>query len=130
VFSPILERNTIIPASREQYYTNADDNQTEIELEVYQGEHRFVKDNVKLGQLCVPVPKKPAGQVHLAVRFSYDASGMLEVDVSVDNGKSNVNLTLLGNAARLDEEDIAKHKAELAKLKFHPRENAIILKPG
>lgn len=123
VFSPILERNTIIPASREQSYTTVDDNQSEIELHVYQGEHRFVKDNVELGELKVPVPKKPAGHVGIVVRFTYDASGMLEVDVTVDEDDSKVSLTLLGNAARLDEKDIAKRKAALAKLKFHPRDD-------
>lgn len=123
VFSPIIERNTIIPASRESTYTTVEDNQSEIELEVFQGEHRFVKDNVKLGELSVPIPKKPAGHVPIVVRFTYDASGMLEVDVSVAEGESNVNLTLLGNAARLDDKDIQKRKAELAKLKFHPRDD-------
>ena len=123
VFSPVLERNTIIPASRENPYTTVDDNQSEIELNVYQGEHRFVKDNVKLGELKVPIPKKPAGHVQIVVRFTYDASGMLEVDVTVDEDDSKVSLTLLGNAARLDENDIAKRKAELAKLKFHPRDD-------
>lgn len=123
VFSPIIERNTIIPASREATYTTIDDDQSEIELQVYQGEHRFVKDNVKLGELSVPVPKKSAGAVQIIVRFTYDASGMLDVDVSVDDSEPIVNMTLLGNAARLDEADIQARKKELEKLKFHPRDD-------
>lgn len=123
VFSPIIERNTIIPASREATYTTVEDNQSEIELEVFQGEHRFVKDNVKLGEISVPIPKKAARKVTIVVRFSYDASGMLEVDVAVDGSEEHVTLTLLGNAARLDEADLAKRKAELAKLKIHPRDD-------
>jgi len=123
VFSPILERNTIIPASREAPYSTVQDNQTEIALKVYQGEHRFVKDNIKLGELSVTVPKKPAGEATIIVRFSYDVSGMLEVDVTVEGENISVNETLLGNAARLDEKVIAARKAELAKLKFHPRDD-------
>ncbi len=150
VLSPIIERNTIIPVSREENYTTMEDGQEEIELQVYQGEHRFVKDNIKLGELNVPIPARPAGDVPITVRFTYDSSGMLEVDVTVgfeedgvDNenvsddvnnhlnnkgGSSNqtkksYNLTLLGNAARLDEKDIAARKAELAKLKIHPRDD-------
>jgi len=137
VLSPIIERNTIIPVSREETYTTMDDGQSEIVLQVYQGEHRFVKDNIQLGELSVPIPSKPAGEIPIVVRFTYDSSGMLEVDVTVgseDNDRSRVggkdnpapnsyNMTLLGNAARLDEKDIAARKAELAKLKFHPRDD-------
>lgn len=140
VLSPIIERNTIIPVSRESTYTTMDDGQAEIELQVYQGEHRFVKDNIKLGEINVPIPARPAGDIPITVRFTYDSSGMLEVDVTVDlkhdetdagagaaarAGKTptTFNMTLLGNAARLDEEEIAKRKAELAKLKFHPRDD-------
>ncbi len=123
VFSPIIERNTIIPASREASYTTVEDNQSEIELEVFQGEHRFVRDNVKLGEISVPIPKKAARKVAIVVRFSYDASGMLEVDVAVDGSEDHVTLTLLGNAARLDEAELAERKAELLKLKIHPRDD-------
>jgi len=130
VFSPIIERNTLIPASREERYTTMDSNQDEIELQIYQGEHRFVKDNVPLGKLSVPIPKKDKGEVQVLVRFTYDVSGMLEVDVTVEaedaetvKGGGKQHLTVLGNAARLDEADIAKRKAELTKLKFHPRDD-------
>jgi len=123
VFSPIIERNTIIPVSRESSYQTMHDFQENVNFKIYQGEHRFVKDNVSLGELDVPVPKRRAGEVSVIVRFTYDASGMLEIDINVDGTDTHVNTTLLGNAARLDPAEIEKRKAELAKLKFHPRDD-------
>ena len=59
------------------------DHQLEPLVEIYQGEGREVKSNVKLGSLTVPVPPQPAGEVGLECRFSYDTSGLLEVDIKV-----------------------------------------------
>ena len=61
VFAPIIERNTILPASREEYFTTMIDMQRKVQCIVYQGEHRFVKDNIKLGSLDVQFPAKKAG---------------------------------------------------------------------
>lgn len=124
IFSPIIERNTVIPASRVQIYSTIADNQRCLEFGIYQGEARDVANNVKLGTLRVDVPPKRAGHVYAECRFTYDTSGLLEVDITVpDTGVSK-------QIAIYDEEDSAltanldKRRAELAKLKIHPREDA------
>lgn len=124
IFSPIIERNTVIPASRVQSYYTIADNQVMLEFGIYQGEAREVKNNVKLGTLRVKVPAKPAGHVHADCRFSYDTSGLLEVDVTVpETGVSQ-------QIAIYDEEDSAltasleARRDALAKLKIHPRDEA------
>ncbi len=124
IFSPIIERNTVIPASRMQVYSTMSDNQKVIEVGIYQGEARDVASNVKLGALKVPVPPKPAGMVSIECRFTYDTSGLLEVDVTVpDTG-------VVKQIALYDEEDSAftanleERRAALAKLKIHPRDEA------
>ncbi|HEX4911645.1 MAG TPA: molecular chaperone HscC, partial [Permianibacter sp.] len=60
-YSPIIERNTAIPASRVETFTTVSDQQKAVKFEVYQGESRLVKDNVYLGHLEVPVPPSKAG---------------------------------------------------------------------
>ncbi|RYF90243.1 MAG: molecular chaperone HscC [Caulobacteraceae bacterium] len=121
LFSPILERNTVIPASRIESYFTMSDNQTVIAFGIYQGESRNVSENVKLAQLKVPVPPARRGEVHVDVRFSYDINGLLEVDVHVPRTGERKELVIVDEetAAAPDFED--RRKA-LAALKQHPRE--------
>jgi molecular chaperone HscC len=130
VYSPVIDRNTPIPTSRENSYATMADNQREVRLDVYQGEARLVVDNVKLGTISAPVPPRPAGEVEVRVRFSYDTSGLLEVDVSIPATGMSHNLVIVDEQDRPDEGEIAERRAALAALKIHPRdqaENAVLL---
>lgn len=124
LFSPIIDRNTAIPVSRVANYTTIADNQSFIEFGIYQGEAREVVSNVRLGSIKVPVPPRPAGHVSVDCRFSYDSSGLLEVDVTVADTGVTRNLVILDESDGPSEKDVAARRAELAKLKFHPREEA------
>jgi molecular chaperone HscC len=62
--------------------------------------------------------------VSAEVRFSYDSSGLLEVDVHVPLAGTTRNLVIVDEEDRPDPADIEKRRAALAKLKFHPREEA------
>jgi molecular chaperone HscC len=123
IFSPIIERNVIVPASRVKTYCTTADNQSTVKFDVFQGERRFVADNVFLGTITVPVPKMRAGEASIDVRFTYDVSGLLEVDVTVLNDGSSMSLTLLGNSSSMTDQEIAERKKNLATLKIHPRED-------
>ncbi|PNU05931.1 Hsp70 family protein [Novosphingobium guangzhouense] len=124
LFSPIIERNTPVPVSRVSTYHTMGDGQKQIEFGIYQGEAREVSGNVRLGQLQVPVPPRPAGEVSAEVRFSYDSSGLLEIDVHVPLNGTTRNLVIVDEEDRPDPKEIEKRRAALAKLKFHPREDA------
>lgn len=124
LFSPIIERNTPVPVSRVNSYSTMGDGQKQIEFGIYQGEAREVSGNVKLGQIVVPVPPRPAGEVSAEVRFSYDSSGLLEVDVHVPASGKSHNLVIVDEEDRPDKKDIDKRRAALARLKHHPREEA------
>jgi len=124
VFLPIIERNTIVPASRSHLLGTIQDNQTRVELKVYQGESRVAKDNVALGSLMVTLPSAPAGHEKVDVRFSYDGSGLLEVDATVLSQKRPFHLLIEGNPGVLSKQEIATRLAALAKLKVHPRDDA------
>lgn len=124
LFSPIIERNTPIPASRMGIYSTVQDNQRKIQVNIYQGEARLVADNVKLGEIMVPLPAKPRGEVWIECRFSYDTSGLLEVDVSVPASGTAHNLVIVDDADAPSAADIEKRRQALAALKVHPRDQA------
>ena len=82
-YCPIIERNTVIPASRtERFYTIRDD-QTKLTINILQGESRFAANNLLLGELTVNVPKNRAGEEAVDVTYTYDINSILEVEVKV-----------------------------------------------
>jgi molecular chaperone HscC len=124
LFSPIIERNTPVPVSRSGIYSTAADNQKKITLGVFQGESREVSGNIKLGEITIPVPPRPAGSIAVEVRFSYDSSGLLEVDVAIPETGVARNLVIVDEEDRADKRELDRRREALAKLKFHPRDEA------
>jgi len=123
LFSPIIERNTVVPASRVRSFSTLYDNQTFVEFGIYQGEAREVVSNVRLGSIKIAVPPKPAYQVAVHCRFSYDASGLLEVDVTVpETGETKQLVIVDDDTAAM--EDLTTRRQALEALKVHPREEA------
>lgn len=124
-FSPIIERNTPIPASRVEPYTTIHDQQDSVQFDVFQGESRLVRDNVYLGHLEVPVPPKRAGEVAIEVRFTYDVDGLLEVEAFVPETEQRSVVVIEGNPGVLSKEEIAERFAALSELKIHPRDHDV-----
>lgn len=124
IFAPIIERNTPVPVSRMEQFCTLADNQKQVTFAIYQGEARDVKKNVKLGELTVPVPPRPAGEVAVDVRFTYDTSGLLDVDVSVPASGTTRNLVIVDEDDRRSQKDVAESRKRLEKLKVHPRDEA------
>lgn len=125
LFDPIIERNTIIPVSREQRYVTVADNQTELKVVIFQGESRLAQNNIKLGDLEITLPKAKAGEQSIVVRFSYDINGLLEVDVQVVSTGERLNTVIQNAPGSLSDTDISKSREKLAALKFHPRDQEI-----
>jgi molecular chaperone HscC len=123
LFSPILERNTVIPASRVANYFTVYDNQKQLEFTIYQGESRLVKNNISLGVLNVKIPKNNKGKEGAEVRFSYDMNGLLEVDIKVISTGETYYKMIQNAPGELSESALAESKKKLANLKFHPRED-------
>lgn len=126
LMSTIIERNTVIPASRVETYYPVSEEQKVIRLNVYQGEARKVQDNILLGSFEVPVPLGSKGAVFADVRFTYDVNGLLEVEVSTTKNGAKVGdpkvLIIQGSNERLSEAEIAERLKNLSDLKIHPRE--------
>ncbi|MBO9686639.1 MAG: molecular chaperone HscC [Mitsuaria chitosanitabida] len=121
-FSPIIERNTPVPVSRMNRYVTVSDNQSHVELDIRQGESPVGSDNLHLGKLEIELPPLPAGQAEVEVRFTYDANGLLEVDVR-DVQRGRTASTLIRNTAtEMSEAQIEQALARLRMLKRHPRD--------
>ncbi|WP_137937638.1 molecular chaperone HscC [Chitinivorax sp. B] len=124
-FLPIIERNSVVPVSREQTVSTVSDNQAAVLVKIYQGESRLTRDNIFLGELHVPVPPKPAGEVSVSIRFTYDVNGLLEAETTVDETGEKRQLVIEENPGVLKPEEVKQRLAELAKLKIHPREQLV-----
>jgi molecular chaperone HscC len=122
IFSPIIERNTVVPASRSKTFSPAQTGQKVVVFGIYQGEARLVSENVKLGQVEVPVPPRRAGEVTVECRFTYDVNGLIEIDVHVPETNERRQLVIVDEDDR-GGDDLEKRRAALAALKVHPREH-------
>jgi len=123
-FQPIIERNTVIPASRVQYYSTIHPGQTTVSVGIFQGESPRVEDNVPLGEIVINVPKDKTETQSFEVRFTYDVSGVLEVLVKIEATGETKQLILEGNPGSLSQAEIKRRFKELEKLKIPPREVA------
>lgn len=80
VSTPLINRNTTIPASKSQIFSTAGDNQTQVEINVLQGERPMAADNKSLGRFTLDgIPPAPRGVPQIEVSFDIDASGILSV---------------------------------------------------
>ncbi|GAA4426585.1 molecular chaperone DnaK [Actinokineospora soli] len=106
VFTKLIERNTTIPTKRSEIFSTADDNQTTVGIQVYQGEREFAQDNKKLGTFDLTgLPPAPRGVPQIEVTFDIDANGIVHVSAKdLGTGKEQ-SMTITGGSA-LPKEDI------------------------
>lgn len=122
LFAPVIERNSVVPTSREKLFYNAADMQRSVEIKIYQGESRFVKDNIFLGKIKIDIPPKPRGEVIIKCRFTYDIDGLIEIDVDVPETGISRNLLIIDDDGPQGKE-LEKRREALKALKIHPRDN-------
>lgn len=132
-FAPIIERNTTIPVSKVEQFCTISDNQTYINVKIFQGEGRLTKSNISLGSIKMEVPPAPAGQQTVDVRFTYDINGILEVEVNAVKTGLRKRIVIEESPGTLSKADIENRLAALAAIKIHPRdrqENQLLLARG
>ncbi|MCC3868630.1 molecular chaperone HscC [Terrisporobacter mayombei] len=122
-FCPIIERNTTIPVSRTETFYTAHDNQSKVVVEIIQGESRLVKNNLKLGQITVNVPRRKVGEESIDVTYTYDINSLLEVIVKVNSSGEKKRVIIQKQEDKISEEEANARFEELSYLKIHPREN-------
>ncbi|MBO5459825.1 MAG: Hsp70 family protein [Lachnospira sp.] len=120
-FSPIIERNETLPCSRTKYYVTVNNNQTELEFPIYQGENLMAKDNLLIGKMRLDgLPKAPKGEVGAYVTFIYDINGIL--DIKIVGANQTVHKVIMNKNMGLSEEELEQKVEELKKMTLHPLE--------
>ena len=122
LYFPIIERNTVIPASHTERLYPANDNQEKIVIRVLQGESRYAKNNLFLGELEIDIPKAKKGQEAVDVTYTYDINSLLEVEATVVSTGEKKSVIIKSPDNTMTDEEIAARMKELAYLKIQPRD--------
>lgn len=120
-FHPIIPRNSVVPVSREDSFYPMHDGQKQVRIDVFQGESPMVEKNIKLGEINVPLTAGQ-GESGVAVRFTYDINGLLQVEVTETGTGKRHELLIEQNPGLMDADEIRERLERLQSLKIHPRE--------
>ena len=111
VMTKIIERNTTIPTKKSQVFSTAADGQTQVEINVLQGEREFARDNKQLGIFRLDgIAPAPRGVPQIEVTFDIDANGIVNVSAK-DRGtgkEQHITITSGGNMSKEDIENAVK----------------------
>ena len=119
VMTKLIEKNTTIPASADQVFSTADDNQSAVTIHVLQGERERALDNKSLGRFdLTDIPSAPRGLPQIEVMFDIDANGILNVSAKDKATGKSQNIVIKASSGLSDEEieqmvtDAASHAEE------------------
>ena len=112
VATPLIERNTTIPARKSQIFSTATHNQSQVEIHVLQGERPMAADNKSLGRFILDgIPPAPRGVPQIEVTFDIDANGILKVTAQDKATGRSQHITITASSG-LTKEEIERMKAE------------------
>lgn len=113
--TPLIDRNTTIPTSKSQVFSTAADNQTQVEINVLQGEREMAVDNKSLGRFILDgIPAAMRGMPQVEVTFDIDSNGILHVTAKDKTSNKEQKITIQ-NSTNLSEEEVEKMKADAEK---------------
>src|SRR5271167_3668512 len=108
VFTKLIERNTTIPTRKSETFSTASDNQTSVEIKVYQGERSLARDNRMLGVFqLMNLPPAPRGIPQIEVTFDIDANGIINVTAK-DKATNNEQKVTITTGSGLSKEEVEK----------------------
>ena len=108
VMTKIIDRNTTIPTKKSQIFSTAADNQTQVEINVLQGEREFARDNKQLGLFALTgIAPAMRGIPQIEVKFDIDANGIVNVSAK-DLGTGKEQKITISNSTSMSKEDIDK----------------------
>jgi molecular chaperone DnaK len=108
VFTKLIDRNTTIPTRKSEVFSTAADNQTSVEIKVYQGERTLARDNRLLGVFqLVGIPPAPRGIPQVEVTFDIDANGILNVTAK-DRATNNEQKITITSSSGLSKDEVDK----------------------
>lgn len=112
VATPLIDRNTTIPAKKSKVFSTAADNQTTVDINVLQGERPMATDNKSLGRFHLDgILPAPRGIPQIEVSFDIDVNGILSVSAK-DLGTNKEQSIRITGSTKLSDSDIEKMKQE------------------
>ena len=115
VATPLIERNTTIPAKKSQTFSTAADGQTSVEIHVVQGERQMAADNKTLGRFTLSgIAPAPRGIPQIEVTFDIDANGIVKVSAMDKGTGKEANITITAST-NLTEDEVEKAVKEAEK---------------
>ena len=130
VFTRIIDRNTTIPTKKTQVFSTAADNQTQVNIKVYQGEREMCVDNKFLGQFdLVGLPPSPRGVPQIEVSFDMDANSIMKVSAKDQATGKDTSIVIQpsGGLNKTEIENMIK-KAEEMRVEDEKKRESIDLK--
>jgi len=108
VMTKLIERNTTIPTRKSQVFSTAEDNQTAVDIRIFQGEREFAKDNKMLGQFRLDgIPAAPRGVPQVEVSFDIDANGIVHVSAK-DKATNKEQKVTITSSSGLSKEEVER----------------------
>ncbi len=112
VSTPLIPRNTTIPTTKSQVFSTAADNQTQVEINILQGERPMAGDNKSLGRFILDgIPPAPRGMPQVEVTFDIDANGILHVTAKDKATGKEQSIKITGSTG-LSKEEVEKMTKE------------------
>jgi molecular chaperone DnaK len=112
LFERLIEKNTAIPTTASKVFTTAADNQTSVQIRVFQGEREIANENELLGDFHLTgIPPAPAGTPQIEVTFEIDADGIVNVEAE-DQGSGNAESITIEGGAGLSDDQIEEMQEE------------------